>query len=75
MLELHLQASPYLLDLLLLHLHVCCAVCIICFWRFVVMRMISVSSAAAFAQKVVFGVAAGAVATAFVMVPYLLWPF
>ena len=27
------------------------------------------------AQKVVLGVAAGAVATAFVMVPYILWPF
>ena len=26
-------------------------------------------------QKVVYGVSAGAVATAFVMVPYLLWPF
>ena len=26
-------------------------------------------------QKVVYGVSAGAVATLFVMVPYILWPF
>ena len=28
-----------------------------------------------FAQKVVYGVGAGAVATLFVMVPYIFWPF